>query len=77
LRGSLNGTDVLGVGSHTIALEITRDFVSADTNTPEQYIDNVTAASPSVAAVPEPTSLALLGTGIVGFYRLRRRAPQV
>jgi hypothetical protein len=48
----------------------TLSFKTTNTGGPEldQGLDNVT-----ISAVPEPVSLALLGTGLVGMFAVRRR----
>ena len=73
LRGALSGTVSLTPGSHDFEILITRPFLSGGTDTPNEYIDNASLLAPSV---PEPGSIALLGTGLValGYWRRRRTA---
>jgi len=70
LRGELSGSTTLSAGSHTFGIEITRPFLSNSSNTPDQYVDNLTL---NTAAVPEPATWLLLGTGLVGVGLAKRR----
>lgn len=65
----LSYTGEIDAGVHELRFLITRPW-EALSYTPRQYIDNVLV---TVAAVPEPGSLALLGLGASGLAFMRRR----
>jgi hypothetical protein len=73
LRGSIFDESVdLTAGTHTIETEITRPFISLGTQTPTEYIDNI-SLTPNSATTPEPSSLLLFGTSLLGLVPFRRK----
>jgi len=80
---SLGGTVSFKVLSSTDSVSTLQTIIkeSGITITPppnSAYTISTTALSFSVAAVPEPSSMSLLGIGVVGFFtfrRLRKRRP--
>jgi hypothetical protein len=73
LRGSFDISVDLTAGSHTIETEVTRIFTTSGSNTPDQFIDNISLAPDSVPDVPEPNTLVLFGSGALGLAGMVRR----
>lgn len=75
LRGSFNETFALTAGSHVFETEISREFLSTGPNTPDEYIDNIslTPSTKGVALTPEPSSIALLATGMLALAAVASR----
>jgi hypothetical protein len=73
-RATLSGALSVAAGVHEIRFSITREFIRRNLgDTPFQFVDNVAVG---LAPVPEPTSLFLFGTGLVGLAACRyRRQP--
>jgi hypothetical protein len=84
---TFNGTDLGSYDSTSTGfiLFTTQSFIASGNNgtltfsvtnnggsEADQALDNVT-----ISAVPEPVSLALLGTGLVGMFAVRRRATAI
>jgi len=68
LMGSFDETVGLTAGSHVIDAEISRRFLTTGPDTPDEYIDNI-SLTPDInhtAPTPEPSSITLLGTGVLG-----------
>jgi hypothetical protein len=59
LRGTLSGSVDLSPGFDTFSIEITRGFLANGTDTPDEYVTNI---SLTPGAVPEPSSAILLST---------------
>lgn len=71
LRGSFDQSVFLDAGTYTFETLITRGFQSLDGVTPTEYLDNI-SLTPE-AATPEPSSFALLGSGLLGLAGMVRR----
>lgn len=73
VRSSLTFTAPVTSGTHEIENLITRVYLSS-ASTPFEYFTNVSFDAPSEVAVPEPSTLALFGIGLLGIAFMRRRA---
>ncbi len=73
IRSSVQGTVGLATGSHVLQIEITRNAYAANTSTPLEYVDNVSA---TLTGTPEPGSMMLLlgALGSMAVQRVRRRS---
>jgi len=69
-NGTLSGTASVAAGMHFFEIDILRPFQSGQGSTPYEFITGA-----SVSAVPEPSSLLLLGSGIIGIAGVLRRGP--
>jgi hypothetical protein len=73
LLGSFDVTVNLTAGSNTLETEITRPYTSGGTDTPTEYLDNISLTPNAASATPEPSSFLLLGTGLTALTGLYRR----
>ena len=72
ILGSLNDDVDLTAGDHTFAIEITREYTSDGSATPNEYVTDLSLTSLS-SPTPEPGSGLLFGTGLVGLAALVMR----
>ena len=70
INGTLSANADLSAGTHTFEIDILRPYTSSSGNTPYQYI---TAADVEGNPVPEPGSLVLIGSGVLGLAGVLRR----
>ncbi len=68
INGTLSANVNLSAGTHTLEIDVTRMYTTAFQNTPYQYVTGV-----DVDAVPEPGSLILMGSGVLGLAGVLRR----
>ncbi len=72
LTGSLTG--ILGVGTYSLDYTVTSQSLLGGSETAGGFIRlDFGAPAPSPAAVPEPTTLALMGLGLMGLLAARRK----
>ena len=69
LNGVLTGTGTLNAGSNTLEIEVTRSFITVPDLTPLQFVTGVDVEG----TVPEPGSLILMGSGVLGLAGVLRR----
>jgi hypothetical protein len=68
IRGTLSGSLSLTAGAHTFEILITRQFTSNGTDTPQEFVDNISVSS----AAPEPGTFALAALALLGFAFYRK-----
>jgi hypothetical protein len=73
-RASLFASFDVDAGLHEIRLRMTRPWAESD-STPLQFVDDVSldVAEPPTEHMPEPGTITLLGLGLLGLSRARRR----
>ncbi len=69
-NGTLSAIADLSAGTHTFEIDVLRPYISLPGGTPYQYVTN---ASVEGNAVPEPGSLILMGSGVLGLAGILRR----
>ncbi len=70
ISGTLSANADLSAGTHTFEIDILRPYASSSGNTPYQYI---TAVDVEGNPVPEPGSLVLMGSSVLGLAGILRR----
>jgi len=74
----LVGSASVTAGMHDLAIDITRGsyYSTGDYETPLQYISDivVSGSGGTAVSVPEPTSIAILGAGLLGLVVVRPRS---
>jgi hypothetical protein len=68
-NGILTGSGNLNAGTNTLEIDITRRYITVDGGTPYQWVTGVDLEG----TVPEPGSLILMGTGVLGLAGVLRR----
>jgi PEP-CTERM motif len=69
INGVLSANANLTAGTHTLEIEVTRQYLSSFQDTPYQYVTGVDVEG----TVPEPGSLILMGSGVLGLAGVLRR----
>jgi hypothetical protein len=72
VNGTLTDTLNLSAGTHTFEVDILRPFLANPGNTPYQYITGADVEGPG-GTTPEPGTLVMLGSGVLGVAGLLRR----
>jgi hypothetical protein len=72
-HGTYNATFTTTAGDHDIEFLITRPFLSEDSNTPQEYLTDLSVTGGAASVAPEPASLTLLGIGVAGLFGYARR----
>lgn len=70
LNGMLSASVPLLAGTNTLEIDVTRRFITLPNDTPFQF---VTAIDVEGNGVPEPGSLVLMGSGVLGLAGVLRR----
>jgi hypothetical protein len=69
INGTLSANVNLTAGSHTLEIDVTRLYLTEFQGTPYQYVTGVDVEG----TVPEPGSLILMGSGVLGLAGVLRR----
>ncbi len=69
INGTLSANANLVSGTNTLEIDITRRYITVPDLTPLQYVTNVDVEG----TVPEPGSLILMGSGVLGLAGILRR----
>ncbi|MGH9432124.1 MAG: PEP-CTERM sorting domain-containing protein [Terriglobia bacterium] len=72
INGELTASENLGPGTYQFEILITRPFQTEQGNTPYQFVTDA-FANGGGAGTPEPGTLVLLGTGLLGLGGIVRR----
>lgn len=74
VRGSFSVNDTLTPGTHQFEILIERPYVSCGFDcTPQQFVTNASVLGNSGGTTPEPGTLLLFGSGLVGLAGVVRR----
>jgi hypothetical protein len=71
-NGTLTKTLNVSAGAHTFEIDVLRPYTSLDGNTPYQFITAADVEGQG-GGVPEPGTLVLLGSGVLGMGSMLRR----
>jgi hypothetical protein len=69
LNGTLTANVNLSAGQHTFEIDVLRPYLAQPGGTPYQYVTNADVEG----TVPEPGSLILMGSGVLGLAGILRR----